>query len=668
MINTQYINLNMVTSGVLPVLHCAQYDIGRPLGFVVYDSSSTVDLDSYTCTIEATRTDGTAITAAVTTDGNVGAFSTTSTMTNVADEYKAQLVIVDSSSNRVASLPFIMRIVEAAMDENSEAIEEDASLYEQYTVAVQALIAAINEDISELQAQTFNVLSYGIEPDTGDDLYSELYELMHTVDTAGGGIVYFPPGEYIISDCIFIPENTSLVGAGPSTHIIFDETYTSMGVGLSNGGDNVSIENMTVDCVDTSEPVNASMTGAIGFSVYDFDSWSSEHISPTSMTTSAKKNLAARNLWTTTHYILQTEPGDTYTIDNVVYEHIHAENSCVSVLASAEVSGVYMNDITCAWLRFGSMASYNCDGVLINIRCGNLWARGNNTDIYGLRILPELKYDDTGYIGVLVFRGNLNIVGAEIDASAATYGVNRYGGTCRMTNVNLTGATTSNWTNTTTTDLYQNYFVNCTVTTGDATSSAAIYGYAYNSSIATSGVIYPGLPDAISISSSADLDDYTVAGQYYGATTAIATSLTNAPDGLSSNFTMAVMKISGLAVQVIYPGGGNGEIYMRSETSSGFQSWVEFVDSSQVMLNTSTTISSGDDLDSYTTNGVYGCASSTIAASLSNSPVTSSGFALFVTRYGGYTIQTIFNGSAMYCRKQSSSGYGSWYKYTGTAV
>lgn len=146
--NTQYIRLNMVPAGVLPVMHVSQFDIGRPLGVVVYDGSAEMDLDDYTVTIEATRTDGTPITAAVTTDGNIGAFVTTATMTNKDDLYPAQLVIVDGNSNRVASLPFMMRIVKAAMDENSEAIEEDAPLYQQYNVAIQALIVDVRADIT----------------------------------------------------------------------------------------------------------------------------------------------------------------------------------------------------------------------------------------------------------------------------------------------------------------------------------------------------------------------------------------------------------------------------------------------------------------------------------------------------------------------------------------
>lgn len=149
MIETQYITLDMKPSGVLPVLYCSQYDIGRPLGMVVYNGGEVVDLGDYSATIEATRTDGVAITAAVTTDGNVGAFETTATMTNQADRYGAQLVL-SAFGKRVASLPFVMCVVKAAMDENAESIEEDASLYQQYTETVQTLIANIRADLESI--------------------------------------------------------------------------------------------------------------------------------------------------------------------------------------------------------------------------------------------------------------------------------------------------------------------------------------------------------------------------------------------------------------------------------------------------------------------------------------------------------------------------------------
>lgn len=148
MITTQYVNLDMTPSGVLPVLYCSQYDVGRPLGMVVYNRGEAVDLDTYTCTIEATRTDGTAITTAVTTDGNIGAFATTATMTNKQDKYPAKMVIVDSNGNRIASLAFVMCVTPATMDENAESVEEDRPLYQQYTGTVQTLIAEVKTDLA----------------------------------------------------------------------------------------------------------------------------------------------------------------------------------------------------------------------------------------------------------------------------------------------------------------------------------------------------------------------------------------------------------------------------------------------------------------------------------------------------------------------------------------
>ena len=149
--NPQYIKINMVPNGVVPVLYCSQYDVGRPLGMVVYNGSETVDLDDFTVIIEATRTDGTAITAAITTDGNVCALETTATMTNKADRYPAQIVVADGNGNRIASIPVTMMVVKAAMDENAEGVEEDRSLYQQYTGTVQSLIADIR---TQLNAET----------------------------------------------------------------------------------------------------------------------------------------------------------------------------------------------------------------------------------------------------------------------------------------------------------------------------------------------------------------------------------------------------------------------------------------------------------------------------------------------------------------------------------
>ena len=210
MINTQYINLNMVPSGVMPMLYCSQYDIGRLLGMVVYNGGEAVDLDGYTCTIETTRTDGTAITAAVTTDGNIGVFETTAVMTNHADTYKAKFVIVDGNGKRVASLAFVLCVTAATMDENSEEIEEDASLYQQYTGTVQALIAEIRKDMRKYEVW-LNVAGFCDGTLTSSNIAAALIAAL-----LAGRKIYIPAGTYtfnveITSDCdILIDEDATL--------------------------------------------------------------------------------------------------------------------------------------------------------------------------------------------------------------------------------------------------------------------------------------------------------------------------------------------------------------------------------------------------------------------------------------------------------------------------
>lgn len=79
-------------------------------------------------------------------------------------------------------------------------------------------------------------------------------------------------------------------------------------------------------------------------------------------------------------------------------------------------------------------------------------------------------------------------------------------------------------------------------------------------------------------------------------------------------------------------------------------------------------ISANTDLDDLTDPGFYDCASSSICATLVNSPITSSGFSMIVTQKGAYTIQTISNGATLYTRGSTSSGWGNWYRFSGTVI
>lgn len=85
-----------------------------------------------------------------------------------------------------------------------------------------------------------------------------------------------------------------------------------------------------------------------------------------------------------------------------------------------------------------------------------------------------------------------------------------------------------------------------------------------------------------------------------------------------------------------------------------------------------TTIPANSDLNSYTTKGIYNCGA-TNAATLLNCPVTA-GFRLevveiaFSTRHQQRLYTQQVAGDSIYIRTEGGSGYGSWYKFTGTAV
>ena len=82
-----------------------------------------------------------------------------------------------------------------------------------------------------------------------------------------------------------------------------------------------------------------------------------------------------------------------------------------------------------------------------------------------------------------------------------------------------------------------------------------------------------------------------------------------------------------------------------------------------------TAIAANTDLDSLTTQGLYGSGSSAITNSLSHCPISGMGFAMLVINKGsGLVVQTIFVGISIYSRSRGSTSWGSWYSFTGTVV
>ncbi|WP_440763605.1 glycosyl hydrolase family 28-related protein [Natronorubrum sp. DTA7] len=67
------------------------------------------------------------------------------------------------------------------------------------------------------ETPVWNVEAHGIEGDGTTDVGQAVHELLETVADAGGGIVYVPPGRYLLERTPLVGDDTLLVGAGRST-------------------------------------------------------------------------------------------------------------------------------------------------------------------------------------------------------------------------------------------------------------------------------------------------------------------------------------------------------------------------------------------------------------------------------------------------------------------
>lgn len=82
-----------------------------------------------------------------------------------------------------------------------------------------------------------------------------------------------------------------------------------------------------------------------------------------------------------------------------------------------------------------------------------------------------------------------------------------------------------------------------------------------------------------------------------------------------------------------------------------------------------TLIDANTNLNNLTTPGIYGCPNATTAGTLSNNPAGNVNFSMLVMNKGSSTyVQAVFVGSVIYTRTRTSTAWGSWYKFTGTAV
>lgn len=393
MIKTQYINLNMIPSGVMPILYCSQYDIGRPLGMVVYNGGEAVDLDAYTCTIEATRTDGTAIIAAVTTDDNVAVFGTTATMTNQADNYPVKLVLFDSDSRRVASLAFIMCVTPKTMDENAESIEEDKSLYQQYTETVQSMIAEIKEDIVDLKkrkVQRYDTVDQ-MQADTAlaDGMYARTGGF-YTVNDGGGALYRI---EASAPDTFSVTLNNGLYA-----ELIFEEPLNALQIGVSENIDNSALLNDALSKVDVYLPAGQYPCNGVTV-VHNLHGEGS------------RVNDRAMGTW-----LVSNGTGAVLTLGK------NAQISGISVWCNASETGIALDTTVYGYGQITNVTVANVSGRGVDLTTGTASVTSRRVYVDGLRVFGTAEYPAS--IGVVIGGNvgdikidNLEVMGCRMGVS-----------------------------------------------------------------------------------------------------------------------------------------------------------------------------------------------------------------------------------------------------------
>ena len=248
-----------------------------------------------------------------------------------------------------------------------------------------SIIFLDNGNVAELiapQDNFWNVMLYGICPNTGDN-YLRIYTMIKNTVYKTGGTLYFPKGKYTTSYTLFIPENTTLTGDGADSEIYFNETDTTFGVCIANAGSNVTIRNIKISQFNKGIFHSGSQPGCIGIGGMA----KVQAIEPPYSHTfnyGEAQNLIVENVWFDGFYPLQCEPGN-YSVHNVVYRNLYCPDGCVSIESNTgEVNNITVDNVVCDLFRIKAnrtdIGKY-CNNVNVsNVVCNTLFINGANRE------------------------------------------------------------------------------------------------------------------------------------------------------------------------------------------------------------------------------------------------------------------------------------------------
>ena len=168
-----------------------------------------------------------------------------------------------------------------------------------------------------------------------------------------------------------------------------------------------------------------------------------------------------------------------------------------------------------------------------------------------------------------------------------------------------------------------------------------------------------------SIGANSDLNDYTDIGNFRVTQASVATTIANTPIS-DHGYLLKVMKgaMSGITIQMAISGVGD-TMHIRIKNGSAWDGWRKYT--SVRNDDFAENIPSNSNLDNYTTVGHYRVAQASVAATIANTPITSSGYLLNVINgaMADVLLQIVLksDGSQMYARYKTGSVWSSWSSY-----
>ena len=215
-----------------------------------------------------------------------------------------------------------------------------------------------------------NAMALGLA-DTSD-MYDKAFDILHLM--LPGMSLYFPAGNYTLSDTLFIPNGVTVCGDGPDSVIYFTGEYGYYGGGMVAGSGDAGFRKLKLNHQETqSTIIQASMLGAVGFSCIDFSLWAIKH-QQAPVSSSAVNSVSgyfAEDLYSDSNYIVQCEAGSGKTISNVRYRNINAPRAKVSFGGAGTVNHMTMENIRANLV--GNVGGARNDlSVYKNIRCAHL--------------------------------------------------------------------------------------------------------------------------------------------------------------------------------------------------------------------------------------------------------------------------------------------------------